>query len=117
MERIVGIKKEMEPQMDFKTFLLKIGPRNRKQHKIIVVGHQWLMLIILVTWETEIRRIAVQSKPSQIVCETLISKITKSKHLLCKHRALSSNPSPTKINKQINKNNYRTKGLLQDEHY
>jgi hypothetical protein len=30
-------------------------------------GHWWLTLIILATWETEIRRIMVQSQPEQIV--------------------------------------------------
>jgi hypothetical protein len=31
---------------------------------------QWLTLVILVTWEAEIRRIAVQGQPEQIVLET-----------------------------------------------
>jgi hypothetical protein len=66
-----------------------------------------LMPIIVATWETEIRRIMVQVQPGQIVHETHISKITRAKWtgdvavecLLCKHRAMSSNPSPTKKNK------------------
>jgi hypothetical protein len=33
-------------------------------------GLQWLTPIILVTWETEIRRIEVQDQPGQIVHET-----------------------------------------------
>jgi hypothetical protein len=36
--------------------------------------HWWLTPIILVTWEAEIRRIAVQSQPRQIVLETLSHK-------------------------------------------
>jgi hypothetical protein len=35
------------------------------------------MPVILVTQETEIRRILVQSQPGQIVCETPISKKKK----------------------------------------
>jgi hypothetical protein len=52
------------------------------------------------------RRVVVQGQPEQIVLETRISKITRAKWtggvaqvvelLLCKHKALSSNPSPTK---------------------
>jgi hypothetical protein len=37
-------------------------------------GCQWLTLVILVTQETEIGRIVVQSQPRQIVCETLSQK-------------------------------------------
>jgi hypothetical protein len=33
--------------------------------------HWWLMLIILPTWEAEIRRITVQGQPGKIVCKTL----------------------------------------------
>jgi hypothetical protein len=70
-----------------------------------------LMSIILATWEAEIRRIVVPGQPRQILWETLITKITRAKWtedvtrvvevepLLCKHKALSSNASPTKINK------------------
>jgi hypothetical protein len=36
--------------------------------------HQWLMPVILVTQEEEIRRITVQSHPRQTVCETLSQK-------------------------------------------
>jgi hypothetical protein len=41
--------------------------------------HHWLMPIILATQKTEIRRIAVQSQPEQIVCEipSWKRKITK----------------------------------------
>jgi hypothetical protein len=45
--------------------------------KIIFVGYQWLMFIILSTQEAEIRRIMVLSRPRQIVCETLFEKNTK----------------------------------------
>jgi hypothetical protein len=34
---------------------------------IILTGHQWLMPIILATWEAEIRRITVQGQSLQIV--------------------------------------------------
>jgi hypothetical protein len=37
----------------------------------IVAGRRWLTTVILATQEAEIRRIAVQSQPGQIVCETL----------------------------------------------
>jgi hypothetical protein len=63
------------------------------------------MPVILATWESEIRKIAVQGQPRQIVLETPISKITRAKWtvgvvqvvecLLCKGEALSSNPSFT----------------------
>jgi hypothetical protein len=33
--------------------------------------HQWLMPIILVTQEAEIKRTAVQSQPEQVLLETL----------------------------------------------
>jgi hypothetical protein len=36
---------------------------------------RWLPPVILVTQETEIRRIVVQSQPRQIVCKTLSRKI------------------------------------------
>jgi hypothetical protein len=55
-------------------------------------------------WETESRRITVQGQPRQIVHKAPISKITRVKwirgvaqeaeHLLCKHKALSSNSTP-----------------------
>jgi hypothetical protein len=68
------------------------------------------MPVILTTWEAEIRRIVVQGQPRQIVCETPISKMIRAKWtessdevvecLLCKCKALSSNPSPTKERKK-----------------
>jgi hypothetical protein len=39
-----------------------------------LVGHWWLTLVVLATEEAEIRRIAVQSQPRQIVPETLSCK-------------------------------------------
>jgi hypothetical protein len=35
---------------------------------------QWLIPVILATQEAEIRRFMVQSRPGQIVCETLSQK-------------------------------------------
>jgi hypothetical protein len=36
-----------------------------------IPGHQWLTPVILTTQEAEIRRMAIQSQPRQIVFETL----------------------------------------------
>jgi hypothetical protein len=65
---------------------------------------QWLILVILATREAEIGRMEVQGQHRQTVHET-ISKIPRTKWtgsvaqvmecLLCKCKALSSNPSPT----------------------
>jgi hypothetical protein len=63
------------------------------------------MLVILATWEAGIKRITVGGQPRQIVHKTPISKTIRAKwpigvsqeveHLLCKCKALSSNPRPT----------------------
>jgi hypothetical protein len=63
------------------------------------------MLVILATWEAGIKRITVGGQPRQIVRKTPISKKIRAKwpigvsqeveHLLCKCKALSSNPRPT----------------------
>jgi hypothetical protein len=59
------------------------------------------MPVILASQETEIRRIAVQSQPWQIVCETLSRKHPSQKELAewFKVKALSSSPSTAKKEK------------------
>jgi hypothetical protein len=44
------------------------------KYKKLFAGCPWLTPIILTTQEVEIKRIAVQSQPGQIVCETLHKK-------------------------------------------
>jgi hypothetical protein len=65
----------------------------------------WLTPSILATWEAECEGIMVQGQPGQIVYETVSSKPEQNRleiwtymveHLLCKQKALNSNPSPTK---------------------
>jgi hypothetical protein len=63
------------------------------------------MLVILATWEANIRRMAVEGQPRQIVHETPISKITTVKWsrgvahagpLLCKAKPCIQTPAPPK---------------------
>jgi hypothetical protein len=35
-----------------------------------IARHQWLMPVILATWEAKIRKMAIQSQPRQIVQKT-----------------------------------------------
>jgi hypothetical protein len=67
-------------------------------------------------WEAEIKRMVVEGQPRQIVCKTRPHlKITKAKgtsvvaqvveSLLCKHKALTSNPSSTKKKKKKKERN------------
>jgi hypothetical protein len=60
--------------------------------KVSLAGCWWLIPVILATQETEIRRIAVQSQPRQIVHETLSRKYSSQKGLAewLKVKALSS---------------------------
>jgi hypothetical protein len=70
----------------------------------------WLMPVILVTQEAEIRRIVVQSQPQANSSQDPISKIPNTKRanrvaqvtecLPSKHEALSTNPSITKKKKK-----------------
>jgi hypothetical protein len=60
------------------------------------------VLVILATQEAEIRRIAVQSQPGQIVCETISQKrpITKMGWWSGSRCRLSANPSTVKKKKK-----------------
>jgi hypothetical protein len=64
----------------------------------------WLTPVILATQETQIRRIAVQSQPGQIVGRPYLEKpFTKKKRGLVEWlevKALSSSPSTTKKKKK-----------------
>jgi hypothetical protein len=76
------------------------------EKKNSIYRHLVLIPVILATWEAEIRRVMIQGQLGQIVHEIPISKITRAKwtggvaqaveRLLCKCKALSSNPGPTK---------------------
>jgi hypothetical protein len=46
----------------------------KKKFRDTEAEHWWLMPVTLTNQEAEIRRIAVQSQPGQIVCETLSQK-------------------------------------------
>jgi hypothetical protein len=48
----------------------KLNRCERKKRIGTSSGPQWLMPIILATWEAEIRRIEVPSQPRQIVLKT-----------------------------------------------
>jgi hypothetical protein len=47
--------------------------------KLLSPQELWLTLVMLATWEAEIRKIKVRGQPGQIVLETPISKITRAK--------------------------------------
>jgi hypothetical protein len=49
--------------------------KKKRKQKYSYAGHQWFMSVILATQKAEIRRIAVQSQPRQIIRETLSQKI------------------------------------------
>jgi hypothetical protein len=81
-----------------------------REIKKLKIARHWWPPVILATWEAEIRRIKIQ--------ETPISKITRAKwtgrvpqageRLLCKPKALSSNPSPTDNNNNDDNNKRKT---------
>jgi hypothetical protein len=69
--------------------------------------HQWLMPVVLASWEAEIRRITVQDQPrTNNSQDPPISKLTRAKwtggvaqvveHLLYTYKVSSSNPSSIK---------------------
>jgi hypothetical protein len=74
-------------------------------------GHWWLRPVILATWEDDIQRIEDQGQPQTNNSRLSVPKITRAKwtgsvvqaveYFLCKCKALSSNPSPTKKKKAI----------------
>jgi hypothetical protein len=47
-----------------------INPALRRIKRSRPAGHWWLRLVILTTWEAEIKRIVVQGQPGKIVHET-----------------------------------------------
>jgi hypothetical protein len=59
---------------------LKFKPQYRKKKKKkAMAGCRWLVPVILATWEAEIRRIAAEGQPRQILHKTLISKNNEAK--------------------------------------
>jgi hypothetical protein len=50
--------------------LKRKGILTHAEIKVSLPGHQWLTPIILIIWETEIRRIVVPGQPRQKVCKT-----------------------------------------------
>jgi hypothetical protein len=43
--------------------------------------HWWLTPVILAAWDTEFRRIKIQSQPREVVCNTLSQKYPTQKGL------------------------------------
>jgi hypothetical protein len=62
-----------------KECILNITHTLLKTKDKVLLGHRWLMPVILSTQEAEIRRIAVQSQPGQTVWGDPISKISNTK--------------------------------------
>jgi hypothetical protein len=48
----------------------KFYQKRKENQKEISSWHQWLIPVILATWEAEIRRSAVPGQPRQTVCKT-----------------------------------------------
>jgi hypothetical protein len=53
------------------------------QEFILFARCQWLTLVILATWKTEIRKIMVQGQPGQIAHKIPSPKITRAKMERC----------------------------------
>jgi hypothetical protein len=71
-----------------------------------IAGCQGLIPVILAYWETEMRRTTPQANCSRdphapVTRAKWIGGMTQEvEHQLCKHKALTSNPSPTKKRKR-----------------
>jgi hypothetical protein len=89
------------------------------------VGLWWFTPVILATWEAEIERTVVWGQLRQIVCETPITKLTRTKWIvgvaqgvqcmLWKQEGLNSSPSSTTTNKKKWVNYVKVHKLLDNE--
>jgi cytochrome c-type biogenesis protein CcmH/NrfF len=65
--------------MQFGLLIATVLSKQAVQDILEQTWHLWLIPVILVSLEAEIRRIKVQDQSRQIVLETSISKITRTK--------------------------------------